>query len=642
MKSKIEPEMESDHSLDWEYGEEEDDDRDLRREILDSQRKRNSTSHEPLPDDVVYDDDYTESTASSGSISMSASTESIEQFKNSVRSASTNTSQTNVRQQPVNDELETYHPRMEVRALSPYRSPEPGQATIILNKPVPLPDPDIKPKSILKRRTSNENNANDIAMNIALTKEMEKETANALPPPQTSQPLQQPTPQIKPMATAQPTIQSRLPSQAQAQQQLQSQLQQPQPQPKSLPSTPKPEKEKRSFLNLFGKKTTSAENSRKPNIEPPQVIEKNVPEKATGKEKLKTRQDSVEENKVEQVAVIDHYSDIVREMGSRSNSRPNSRPPSRTSFVPLYMNNQALRDATMKAEEDDDDDEHELDMEQPQNEPSQYMSPEVHKMNIHEDEDAQFMLEVAKKMNLYMESNEREMVASPSPPPPSSPSQNDLVEISVEHTKSVSYAVRQIKQPDVSATNNATTPMVFQANAKTLTESTKLSGGGMGGNRVIDTKKQDTLTKVKSSSRSLARKSISEQRQRSQSKSPVRERKTSLSSTVLKVTRMPIENANNDIDIDLQPDSKSPASSSSSPEPRCKTPEQRQSDAELELNTRSTLNFTINMIMFLMACWVYVFYDARFAIPFLLVMVYRYVSDVIVTQWQKWTKRKEE
>lgn len=119
-----------------------DDDRDLRQEMAELLQKQNVYSKNQLPEpDVSYDDDYTDSTASTGSHSMSASAESIEQFINSVRKASTsNTTNTN---QDSYDELKTYHPRMDVRALSPYRTPEPGQAAVILNKPVPLPDPGI-------------------------------------------------------------------------------------------------------------------------------------------------------------------------------------------------------------------------------------------------------------------------------------------------------------------------------------------------------------------------------------------------------------------------------------------------------------------------------------------------------------------
>lgn len=556
-------------------------DRDLRKEIYESQRKRSHTPREPLPD-IQYDDDYTESTASSvGSVSLSASVESIEQFINSVRSASTNTNMnantTNTRS-PVNDELETYHPRMEMRALSPYRTPEPGQANVILNKPVALPDPDIKPKSILKRRPSNESSVNDtIASTVVETKPVVKGSQSDVAQPQMQSQSQSQSP---PPTQSEPRPPTRHKSH-----------------PKSLPSTPKTEKEKRSFLNLFSKKATSAENLKKP-VELPVESEKE-PEKAVEKVSFaKQRQNSIEENKVEQVAVIDHYSDIVREMGGRSTKGKSTSP----SPVPLYMNHQALREAAARAELE------ERATMARQNPSSRCISPESDKNNINDDENEQYLLEVARKMSQYTDSNdsiEQETATTTS-------QQNDLVEISVEHTKSVSYAVRQIKQPDGKAKDEA----IFQANAKTLTESTKLINDDDSVDSVIDTKNQETLTKVRSSSRSrqLGRARILDRR--SQSKSPISERKTSLSSTILKVTRMPVENTNNDIDIDLEP---SPSSSRSpSPDSQCKTAsEHLQSTAEE--NVRSTLSYVTDLAMFLLACYLYVFYDARLSIPILVI-----------------------
>ncbi|XP_031619556.1 muscle M-line assembly protein unc-89 [Contarinia nasturtii] len=594
--NEAKPEIKSDQSHEWKN----EDDRDLRKEIYESQRKRSHRPHEPSTD-IVYDDDYTESTASSvGSISISASIESIEQFINSVRSASTNTSTTAINTRTsVNDELETYHPSMEVRALSPYRTPDPGQATIELNRPIALPNPDIKPKSILKRRTSNENGMNEAIVTQTIVEN--KENLQKEKKPSQKQTESQPPSPI-------PLHPSHLQSKPQPKPQPQPEKE---PEPKSLPSTPKPEKEKRSFLNLFSKKqATSAENLKKP-IESP--VEKVLPEKATEKEKLsKLRQNSIEENKVEQVAVIDHYSDIVKELGGNQKTKAS---------IPLYMNHHALREAAARAELEE------------REQLLAKQTNEMHKININDDVDD--MSELAKKMNLYTDANENSVERETVSPPPSS-SPNDLVEISVEHTQSVSYALRQIKQPDVCRTNNET---MVEANAKCLTESTKLCNEDDGIDSVIDTKKQETLTKVRSSSRSrqLGRKSISERR--SQSKSPVSERMTSVSNTVLKVTRMPIQN---DIDIELEPSEQSP--SPELPESRCITPEQMQTTAELKI--RSTLSYATDLFLFLFACYLYIFRDAYLlTIPILILMVCRHVINLLIDKWQKWTtldKRKTE
>lgn len=108
----------------------------MRQEILESQRKLDNRKR--FSDDDLYENDYTESTASSISESLSNSTESMECFVQSVRTASRNSS---IAHENPDEDLKTYHPRMDMRALSPYRTPEPGQSAVILNKPVPLPDP---------------------------------------------------------------------------------------------------------------------------------------------------------------------------------------------------------------------------------------------------------------------------------------------------------------------------------------------------------------------------------------------------------------------------------------------------------------------------------------------------------------------
>lgn len=537
-------------------------DRDIRQEMNESGRKRTNSKQDQITE-TFFDEDYTESTASTGSFSMSASMESvksIEKFINSVRSA---TSPTTVRQWS-NDELETYHPRMEVRALSPYRTPEPGQATVILNKPLPPLDPDYVPKPILKW-PPNEKSASEKCENNDNDKDKEQTT-------------------------------------------------------KSLPATPKPEKEKKSFLQMFTKKTISTENIKKsPNdtnkmITP--IAKATLPkanEKQNQKENLiNQRQNSMEENKV----AIDYYSDLVREVASKPKQKPK---------IPLYMNNDAMREAAAQAEREE---------QTYQTNSTQYgsISETIKSTDKMADEDPTELLNVAKRMNQYSNSVDyvkRDKMTSPS---------TDVVEISVEQTKSISYSLRQIKQPDSISPHKD----VFEASAKSLLESTKafetasLDNGVL--SHAIDTKNQETITKVRNSTRSrrLEPKSLSG-RQRSQSKSPVSEHKTSLMSTVLKVTRMPINDKQNNIHFELPP-SHSP---SASPEPRCRTPEQILQKVA-ETNVRSTIRYTTDLVMFLLACWLYLFRDPRLAIPILVLMVYRRIRNALAQKLQKWTKRKKE
>lgn len=527
----IESDQISSSEMDDEY------DRNLRQEILESERKQSYTVHETFPS-ALYEDDYTDSTASTASISTAASTESIEQFMNTMRSSSVlvNTS----RKSSMNDELETYHPRMELpQAVSPtpYRTPEPGQAAVILTKPLPLPDPDYIPKPILKR------------------------------------------PSIDNSAKENETVQD-----------------------EQKPKTNKTEKKK--FLQLFEKKKTPSNedlkkppsqqdkkssnsnnnNNNKKALNETKATAENVKSKAKEeKEKmLQRRQSSIEENKV----AIDHYSDLVRELGS-------SKKPK----VPLYLNSEALNQYSGQSEEEKDE---------------VKRSPFPSKENLNN-----------KTPNELQKANH--IVKS-------EPIQKDYVEISVEQTKSISYLVREIKRDSTPNSERVSSPTTMAVN----TNESYLSSDG--GSSTGVNSRQRQMSRMRSTSRSrqqsespvptmltTSRRSESRTRNRSQSKSPTSQQRTSLTSTVLKVQRFPIR--------DVTTMRRSP---SVSPIPRTKTPEQLL--VEAEVNVKSSLNYITDFAMFLLACWLYMFKDARLAIPILVLMVYRQVKNALEKKIPKWKK----
>lgn len=84
----------------------------------------------PVAEGETFSDDYTDSTASSDDENGNVQTRRSRQRTN---------------------DTHTYHPRM----LSPYRQPENSEAAAVLTKPLtPLPDPNFVPKPILKRPAS--------------------------------------------------------------------------------------------------------------------------------------------------------------------------------------------------------------------------------------------------------------------------------------------------------------------------------------------------------------------------------------------------------------------------------------------------------------------------------------------------------
>lgn len=549
-------------------------DRNLRQEILqlEAQRKRSNSGRDPLPS-ALYEDDYTDSTASTASISASVSVESIEKFMNSVRSASSST--TNIRA-TMNDELETYHPRMDgIRALSPFRSPDPGQATIILNKPSPLPDPDYIPKPILKRPT-NENNGT-----IEKKKEVPVTVKSTPKPPAKVEKVIERIDKVEKPEKSEKSVKMPKPGKAEKAEKVEK--------------TEKTEKsEKRGFLQLFErKKTPSAENvkNRKTVDEQPLPAVAIAMAKAKEKDKkMLLHQSSLEENKV----VIDHYSDLVRELGGRDKPK-----------VPLYMNSEALREAAERAEWEEQQAAAAAKAAQEQQ--------DALAMAHADNEEAVRVQELAKKLKQFQAPSPRVERSR------SSSFQKDMVEISVEQTKSITYSLREIKQDPTTSTDSTVDSDVMRKTSR--------SGSGV---------RSKTLARMRSRSSAAAADAIdrngidSRANGRSQSKSPISQHRTSLTSTVLRVKRMPIQKHLASIDIDLSP--------SISPEPRCQTPDELQAVAES--NVKSSLSYTTDLAMFLFACWLYCFKDARWAIPVLTLMVYRQVRSAIEKKLQKWTKRK--
>lgn len=396
---------------------------------------------------------------------------------------------------------------------------------------------------------------------------------------------------------------------------------------KSPLATPKVEKERRSFLNLFSKRTTSTEctkkqapddaNYKKALRDLIDVSKANA--KASASDKVQTEQQHpIDDRSV----VVDHYGELVRELGGK---------PRAKATVPLYMNQEALREAAAKAELE----EREIARKQ------QQQSDELlsHSQNaLNESEDPMEMLEVARKMNLYTDVSENDNV-------PTSDNR-ELVEISVEHTQSVSYAVREIKQPVKALRND----IVVQGNVSNLIETTQVAHDGSDYVAMVPDYHNTTMPS-NSANASLKHRSLSRHRsenieRRSKSKSPLTERKTSLTSTVLKVTRRPIAavRTNNGFEwtnsSPLPSSSPSPSLPSSTPgpsdePPQCRTPDQLQVEAETYV--RSTLNYTTDLAMFLFACWIYIFHDVRYVIPILILMVFRRIQDAIERKLRNWT-----
>lgn len=69
---------------------------------------------------------------------------------------------------------------------------------------------------------------------------------------------------------------------------------------------------------------------------------------------------------------------------------------------------------------------------------------------------------------------------------------------------------------------------------------------------------------------------------------------------------------------------------------------QQQQQEEIDIKVKSTMNYTTDLVLFVVACWVYLFKDARLALPIVLLLIYRHIRDHLPTLPRWMVKRKSE
>ncbi|KAH8304009.1 hypothetical protein KR018_003322 [Drosophila ironensis] len=236
--------------------------------------------------------DYTESTASSEQ-------DSIEKFKMELLART---------RSPSPRDLETYHPRsMDAGTFTPYRVPTPEQAAVVLTRPVPLPSPDFVPKPILKR-SSNEH--------VELTP---------------SSPLPAGSGSVKePIATVAPSVVTTS-------------------NPTNL--TMDLAKGIKSFFSRDKRSATEKNTEANQEISNPlektnaAAIAADLETKRRAKEEEELRRQEEERLMQEEShAAVDHYSDLVREVGSTHKYH-----------TPLYLDRDELKRAAARAAAETDD-----------------------------------------------------------------------------------------------------------------------------------------------------------------------------------------------------------------------------------------------------------------------------------------------
>lgn len=584
-----------------------DDERDLKKEILDSQRKLSLVRNLTPLSSVEYEDDYTDSTASSASLS---SIDSLEKFKSTLL-AMNNKPAPNVKQFEDN-ELDTYHPMMEPqsessrkiienplttvydihmrreefsndadvsqsiddeevydseenarkrytppkpepRALSPYRIPEPDQSTILLTKPLPAPSPDFVPKPILKTSSTESD-----------VKEKGK-------------------------------------------------------------STKEKKKERKGIMQLFsGKKASSSGSlsSSQDKIKTEIVAEKMTPAALAKKKSMEQRQSSIEETKV----AVDHYSDIVKEMGVLKKPK-----------VPLYMSCEELKKAAEKTEEEI------------LNVQTTSTNDVAIKPKLETERKDSFERPPVARRSTSRESDSRSIFATKlSKDPKKVVQREELIrsQLSIETdaaASSIPPAIQNSKLTDLDSKSKES-KLISKSDDSNNNDDEQSRGRTSKVNKIPS--KPTSTTRSRSSS-ALRNKSVqlkepdeklpspstrtpSKTRNRSESKSPSVKNRTKLQQTnTIRITRLLVKNV----------DSKS-STPSASPEPRSQTPEELMVEAEEKV--KSTMNYVTDFALFVVACWVYIFKDAWMVVPILGLMVGRQVGITLKDKFPKWMKRKRD
>lgn len=576
--------------------EQEEEERDLKKEIIDAQRIISVYRHETTPSSLDFADDYTESTASSAS-----SLDSLEKFITTVKTmANVNDS----------DELETYHPRMEsnaipyqptiltmrndqinqnqksefheieqiqsndsipastlilqqpesslnshdsvrelTRALSPYRQPDSDQSTVELNKPHPLPDPDFVPKPILKRPVS--------------------------PDPLTS---------------------------SQSNHQL-------------APEKEKSNKSERKggIMQFFTSKKSSSNNSLtssqdKLKTEKQQSSETLTKSQQARNAMIERRQSSIEENKV----MIDHYSDIVKEVGSLHKSPKPS----------IYLSNSAasINDdekdydrpdnstATSKLEQKPINKLSTIASNESTSKTNESYSRSIFAIKLSKDPKKLPTIDNEKGKFLTETSNEKDTMSSQTP-------NKELLENSSEATSKKIEKIRS--RPKETTPSNA---------SKRKTSKTR----DRSNSAVRSTaKSQTTKEKEKNIEQGIEEKSTAirsqNKRLRSESKSPSTKNRRALLGPSKSVLFQSLTADKEEC---------------RTPSPRCQTPEEFLDETQTKV--KSTMNYITDVAIFCVACWVYLFKDARLALPIVALMIYRQLIAILKEKCPKWIKWKRD
>lgn len=485
--------------------------------------------------------DYTESTASSEQ-------DSIEKFKMELLART---------RSPSPRDLETYHPRtMAAGTFTPYRAPTPEQAAVVLNRPVPLPSPDFVPKPILKR-SSNEHVEQSAVSPLPAGNGKEPMGGAIVPPP------------IAAAAVANP-------------------------------STLKMDLAK-GIKSFFSRdKRSATEKNTEANEEISNPLEKtnaaaiaaDLEAKRRAKEEEELRRKEEERLMQEEAhAAVDHYSDLVREVGS-----------SHRYHTPLYLDRDELKRAAARAAAETDEEDVLSHTEELKKRlasggsagDDMFLAPPVvreRRLSISEREQLVHVRDAASNLAIHR-----------------SPDKAETDQEQEQHVPQQQEEYQQDEEPEY-----PTVLVVPPPKSKNKSESETESVMSEMVEARPDARGRTRLVKVKR----VIRRRVP---------SSTRSRDTSLSRPLLPTGAETSALVLSPADRELLEKTAALAI--------------LQSEEQAHEKVRSALSYATDLVLFLVACYVYLFKDARLVLPILGLIIYRQVGDALRRCLPNWLRRR--
>ncbi|XP_036337123.1 protein piccolo [Rhagoletis pomonella] len=565
--------------------------------------------------------DYTESTASSKD-------DSIERFKMELRARTKTPSPP--KGSPPRDHMETYHPRnMSAGVFTPYRAPMPENAAVVLTRPAPPSDPDFVPKPILKRPSnenvqplaeqvvsSNSNNSKNNNNNNNSNDNVDKKSLEN---------LENIGDDSNKSQTANNTASSH---------------------------------EKtgfaESFMSFFKRDNrTNTEKNTEENANVVGLTGKSIPLSPTvvaaeleAKRKAKEEEDAKRQEadrimREEAFAVVDHYSDIVSQISS-----------TRKYHTPIYLDKEQLKKAgaNMNIEEEEEN----ARARRSQSPEGGLMPPISNKPRLSISERGQLVH--VRESGSGMAYTDQPKTAVPDTPTPSEDSSQAFsmpppVKENFKPTKtnnkmnSTSSPAPTTISPELLINDDNSTSEV-------ISETTYERPDSRGRTRIVKVKriiKKRVASRSRDASLNRPPSSAASQQDLdfdivpTEAQTPVRRRVLSRTRTSTGQSKSPGPFGRRPL-----PTSATPARVLPPPpevllamvannEP--KSAEQLEEEAHEKV--RSALSYSTDLILFVVACYVYLFKDAWLVLPILSLMIYRQIGDFINDCIPKWMKRKK-